>query len=352
MTENINQFLQATKKSLQNNSFVKLNLSNYKGKEENLLRIYAKRILIKKEEKLSFTYHYKTRDIQKNYSQLEAFVLLESLIGEEGFRFAALFTTSFDLDLDYIKVGNFSLKKKTASITSLPSASHDKQKNRIIEAKGRHYLQELKITDENGNVLKNAQDKYKQINHFLEIVSSLLKELPQRDVTKVVDMGAGKGYLTFALYDYLNNVLHKSAHVTGVELRKELVEQCNIIAKNSKFEHLHFEEGSITNYINTSINVLMALHACDTATDDAIFKGISCNADLIVTAPCCHKQIRRQMEQHKTENEVSVLTRHGIFMERQAEMVTDGIRALILEYYGYSTKVFEFISDAHTPKMS
>jgi len=98
------------------------------------------------------------------------------------------------------------------------------------------------------------------------------------------------------------------------------------------------------------VNLLIALHACDTATDDAIFKGIKANAELIVVAPCCHKQIRREIEQHKVKNDVSFLTKYGIFLERQAEMVTDGIRALILEYFGYKTKVFEFISDAHTPK--
>ena len=135
-----------------------------------------------------------------------------------------------------------------------------------------------------------------------------------------------------------------------MEFRPELVELCNKIAKNTGFQNLVFEQGTIEKYAGKDTNILIALHACDTATDEAIFKGITTNADLIVVAPCCHKQIRRQMEASKTVNDLDFLIKYGIFLERQAEMVTDGIRAMILEYFGYKTKVFEFISDAHTPK--
>ena len=163
-------------------------------------------------------------------------------------------------------------------------------------------------------------------------------------------MGSGKGYLTFALYDYLTNILQKNASVIGVEFRPDMVELCNGIAQKTDFENLNFVQGTIEDYDSQKTNILIALHACDTATDDAISKGISAQADLIVVAPCCHKQIRREMEKNKAKNDLDFLLKYGIFMERQAEMVTDGIRALILEYFGYKTKVFEFISDAHTPK--
>ena len=163
-------------------------------------------------------------------------------------------------------------------------------------------------------------------------------------------MGAGKGYLTFALYDYLTNVLNKPSNIIGVEYRQDLVDLCNKIAQNANFNNLHFEQGTIDNYNTKNIHILIALHACDTATDDAIYKGITNNADLIVVAPCCHKQIRREIEKQKSKNELDFITKYGIFLERQAEMVTDGIRGLILEYFGYSTKIFEFITDLHTPK--
>jgi SAM-dependent methyltransferase len=219
----------------------------------------------------------------------------------------------------------------------------------LILAKDNLYLHELGLTDEQGTVFKNAQDKYKQINQYIEILSSLIKELPQGTIKNVVDMGSGKGYLTFALYDYLLNHQQK-ANVVGVEFRKDLVDLCNKIAVNAKFEQLSFVEGTIESYDTEAIDLLIALHACDTATDDAIYKGIMANASLIVVAPCCHKQIRREIEKGKAQNELNFLTKHGIFLERQAEMVTDGLRALMLEYFGYKTKVFEFVSDVHTPK--
>ena len=349
MNEKITGFIEACKNSLADLTFVKLSLGNYKGAEENLKNIYVKRILIKNEEKLSFTYRYKTRDIVKNFSISEGTSKVQEAMSN-GFRVATLLTTGFDLSYENLHDKKFNLRKNPPSILTVPSADHDRNKIRLISSNDKPYLTELKITDENGKVLVNSQDKYKQINHYIEILSSLLKEIPSSETVKVVDMGSGKGYLTFALYDYLTTVLKIDAEVTGVEFRQDLVDLCNKIAVNTGFKKLGFQQGTIENFDSTGTNILIALHACDTATDDAIFKGISAGADLIVVAPCCHKQIRRQLEAHKTSNNLDFLTKYGIFLERQAEMVTDGIRALILEYFGYKTKVFEFISDAHTPK--
>ncbi len=345
----IQTFLSAIVKSTLNNTFVSLSLGNYKGAEEHLKNIYIKRILVKKEEKLSFTYHYKTKDIVKNYDTNEAIEKIQNALNE-GFRIANLFTLNADISIS--KNGNmgFLLTEKSATKIQIPSLSHDKDKKRLITSQGKKYLYELKITDETGKVFKATQDKYKQINHYIELLSPLIKEISAQNTYKVVDMGSGKGYLTFALYDYLQNVLKVDAQITGVEFRKDLVEICNEIAKNSDFSGLSFQQGTIESYENQDINVLIALHACDTATDDAIAKGIAADAELIVVAPCCHKQIRREIEKNKVSNDLDFLTKYGIFLERQAEMITDGIRAMILEYFGYKTKVFEFISDAHTPK--
>lgn len=343
------EFTHRLQTSLADNTFVKISLGNYKGKEENLKNVYAKRILIKTEEKLSFTYRYKTRDIVKNYSIPDGVAMVHDLLNRE-FYVATLFTTAFDLIFENLFDKKLILRENDPTNTKAPTAEHDRNKNRLISSNNKPYLTELKITDNNGKVLASAQDKYKQINHYIEILSTLIKEIPARETIKVVDMGSGKGYLTFALYDYLTNVLKTKADVTGIEFRPELVELCNNIAKNTGFQHLDFKQGTIENSDIAGTNILIALHACDTATDDAIYKGISSQADLIVVAPCCHKQIRRQLEASKTSTNIDFLTRYGIFLERQAEMVTDGMRALILEYFGYKTKVFEFISDAHTPK--
>jgi SAM-dependent methyltransferase len=341
---------EAIERSLEQDIFVKLTLGNYKGSEEHLKSVQVKRILIKKEPKLSFTYRYQRRDIVKNYDFKDAILLIDTLVDVQGFRLLTLFTTAEDIVLVHKKGENWLINPQKPTYQNVPSLDHDKTKHRKITSQSKPYLQALNITDADGNVFKNAQDKYKQINHYVEILSSLLNQLPNRPQTNVVDMGAGKGYLTFALYDYLNNVIQKPAAVVGVEFRKDLVDLCNKIGVNSGFEQLQFVEGTIDDYQNSDIHVLIALHACDTATDDAIYKGIMANADLIVVAPCCHKQIRREIEKHKTQNSLDFLTKYGVFLERQAEMLTDGLRALLLEYHGYSTKVLEFVSDAHTPK--
>jgi SAM-dependent methyltransferase len=348
-SEKTGEFMISVQTSLNENTFVKLSLGNYKGSEENLKNIYLKRISIKGEEKLSFTYRYKTRDIVKNYSLTEGFAKVQEFLNHE-FYVSTLYTTNFDLSFENLHNKKWILRKNPPTILAVPSPDHDRNKNRLISSLEKPYLTELKITDISGKVLANAQDKYKQINHYIEILSTLIKEIPARETLKVVDMGSGKGYLTFALYDYLTNVLKIKPEITGIEFRPELVELCNQIARNTGFKNLCFEQGTIENYSSSDPNILIALHACDTATDEAIFKGITSKADLIVVAPCCHKQIRRQLEAGKASNDLDFLTKYGIFLERQAEMVTDGIRALIMEYFGYKTKVFEFISDAHTPK--
>jgi len=345
MTSNtkIPNFISALEESLRDGSFVKLSLGNYKGPEDQLKNVYIRRIQVKREEKLSFTYRYKTRDIVKNHDIAEGIVLIsESLAG--GFHVATIFTTAFDLILE-----NKSLKKKEPSHTAPASSGHDRDKKRLIGTENRAYLHALNITDDKGIVLKSAQDKYRQINKYVEILSSLIQGIAPGQLNKIVDMGSGKGYLTFALYDYLIGI-GQHPEVIGVEYRAELVALCNKIAADAQFNSLHFSQGSIADYDCSDANILIALHACDTATDDAIYKGITAGAELIVVAPCCHKQIRREIEKSKAHNDLDFLMKHGIFVERQAEMVTDGLRALILDYCGYTTKVFEFISDAHTPK--
>lgn len=350
ITATIQQFTQTISDSLEQETFIKISLGNYQGADSALKNIYVRSVIIKREQKLAFTFRNKTNDIVKNYSIHEGIALLTDYL-QQGFMVATLFTTEKDVLFENRKNSKAILKESKASSKEKPSQEHNREKKRLLKPNDKAYLYELKITDEAGNVFKNAQDKYKQINHFVELLSSLIKEAnDERPLKKVVDMGSGKGYLTFTLYDYLHSVLGLDTAVTGVEYRQDLVSLCNDIAQKSGFDALSFVQGTIQDYDCDTIDLLIALHACDTATDDAIYKGIKGDAKLIVVAPCCHKQIRRELEKTKVKNEVSFLTKYGIFLERQAEMVTDGIRALILEYFGYKTNVFQFISDAHTPK--
>lgn len=348
-------FIHKISKALTEGVFVKLSLGNYKGNEEELKQLYIKPVIIKRKPMLAFNFRYKTRDIFKNYAVEEGKELIKSYLNS-GFNIATLFTNTEEFIIERTAKGVFRLRSRELAQQKEANLSHNKEKKRLIVTKNNLYLHQLGLTDNKGVIFNKAQDKYKQINRYVEILSSLIREFPTGTIKNVVDMGSGKGYLTFALYDYLLNHQWQShpfgtkAHVTGVEFRKDLVDLCNKIAANAGFDQLSFIEGTIESYNNKAIDLLIALHACDTATDDAIYKGIQANAHLIVVAPCCHKQIRKEMEKGKAKNELSFLTKHGIFLERQAEMVTDGLRALILEYFGYKTKVFEFVSDMHTPK--
>jgi len=193
----------------------------------------------------------------------------------------------------------------------------------------------------------NQQDKWRQIDKYLETIEHLLQQHPLQEDARIADMGSGKGYLTFALYDFLTKRQGMKPRITGIELRQHLVDFCNKTARENGFEGLHFVATNIREYHPARLDMLIALHACDTATDLALASGIHEKAAIIVAAPCCHKQVRRDMH---TQNEMAPLLQHGILEERQAEILTDGIRALLLEAEGYKTQVFEFISTEHTPK--
>jgi len=345
-TATLTQLSDALLDAVATGALVKLTLSKATPTAGDLKSIDVRPIMVKRELKLSFTYHHQTRDVVKNYPPHEAAALVESQL-QEHFRAAKLQTTGGDVQLSYVG-GNYQLKRHAASVTAPPQLSHDRVKQRLVTSENKPYLHALGITDAKGVVHKNAQDKFRQINKYIEILDGLIRELASRETLRIIDMGAGKGYLTFALYDYLTYTLKMKAEIVGVEFRAELVSQCNGIAQAAQFKGLRFVEGSIADYDCAGADVVIALHACDTATDDAIAKAVKANAAMIVVAPCCHKQIRRAMT--KTPVALEFLMRYGTYVERMSEMVTDGMRSQLMELSGYSTNLFEFISDAHTPK--
>lgn len=344
----LDQFLAALEAAVADGSFVRLALRMPFGSDETLKSIDIKPVEVRGELKLGFTAHHLTRDLVQNHPPAGAMGQLRKALTKD-FKQGFLFTTGFDLQFD--NQGKAPRLKETPP-TSKGAATleHDRPKARLIPAGGKSYLTALGVTDADGNVLKTAGDKFRQINRYVEILAPLLKAIPADRLRRIIDMGAGKGYLTFAVADYVTNTLKLPTEVTGVEFREDLVTLCNDIASRTGVENLGFVQGTIDSFDSAGADVLIALHACDTATDDAIAKGIAAEAQLIVVAPCCHKQIRREMEAAEGRHALDFATRHGIFLERQAEMVTDAMRALILEHFGYSTKVFEFISDLHTPK--
>jgi len=345
-TNNLEEFLKTIHNSLNNNDFIKITLSNKRIKSSDLKTVFAKVVSIKSGIKLSFVYRYPTKDITKNFDFTESIQLIEKMLKTDFFQ-ADLFTSKADWHLITNENNNVRITQKPASIAVVPAFLHDVEKNRLIDLENNVYLQELGIATSDWKIKKDMQDKFRQINKYIEIVDGIINSASLPASFSIVDMGSGKGYLTFALYDYLTNKLKLNPSIVGIELRKELVDNCNAIAKKAGFANLSFQAGTNETAELSSIDMLIALHACDTATDEAIFRGIKMNAKVIICAPCCHKQIRKQIN---PTNELKEITKHGILLERQAEIITDAIRSLILEAYGYKTKVFEFISTEHTPK--
>ena len=345
MSDNIEKFLGCVSESAEKSTLVKMTLSKPAQKHDELRNVYVKPVLIKEKRLFAFTYHYERRDEVKNYDAAQMLdILTEMLPGR--FLNAVLFTVSEDITLLVSGKGKATIQTKKVQECREQNLEHDKQKARLVNPANPWWYQ-LGLTTREGKITADMQHKFKQIYKYAEIVESLIKPMKFDGTVHIADMGAGKGYLTFALYELLTQKMHMDVDIKGVEIRSDLVLKINEIIKSSGLKGLEFVESSIQDYRPEKLDVLIALHACNTATDDAIASGIKAGAELIVCAPCCHKQIRQEMER---SGKVDAITRYGIFLERQAVMITDTIRALILEYYGYKTQVMEFIEMEHTPK--
>lgn len=342
------QFEQVLQEVLQAQQLTKLTLSKPRSKQADLRNVFARLIELKGQVQLSCTFRYKHRDETKNYALATAAKELMAFLAQDFFN-ADLFTQNKHYAFQSNKKGKSHLRQAAFVAEKEVQLTHDHQKNRPLKTtEGKAYLSALGIANKAGKILQQGQKKFRQINKYIEIISHLLKEHPLKDQARIVDMGSGKGYLTFALYDYLKNEQELQLNMTGIELRPKLVDYCNSVAADNAFDTLSFVAQDIHAYQPTGgIDMLIALHACDTATDEAIAKGINAQAEVIVVAPCCQKQVRKDMSLTPA---LKPMLKHGILLERQAVMLTDSIRALVLEAYGYKTKVFEFISTEHTPK--
>ena len=347
------KFFEKLESAVNNNSFVKMTLSKPVSKNNDFRNIYIKPILLKDNKMYQFTYRYDRRDETKNYDAKQTMEQVRSLV-PEVFQNVSLFTLTEDVILLVSKKGKPTLMCKKINENRDVDLSHDHEKQRLIDPT-KPWWHLLGLTTRDGKVTADMQHKFKQICKYVEIVDGVMRQTKFDNEIHIADMGAGKGYLTFALYEYLTTHYDKKIVMEGVEIRKDLVDKINEIIRISaplingirRISNIQFFKNSIENYKPEKLDVLIALHACDTATDDAILKGIRNNAKLIICAPCCHKQIRREMEKSgKTDS----ITKYGIFLERQAVMITDAVRALVLEYCGYKTQVMEFIEIDNTPK--
>ncbi len=340
-------FLQHIEPSLKDGSFVKMSFSKYRGGDSEFKGLMVNLISTIEGERLSFRFSYKTKDVVKNYEITKGISLVSEITGKD-FLAATLFTTNEDYSLDYSKKRVPTLHTRKPAFGTALSREHNREKHRIVDPAS-EYFYLLGISSKEGRVHSDKYDKFRQVDKFIEIVDSLVasSELKDKSEISATDLGSGKSYITFALYDYLTNTKGMNAKVKGIEQRKELADLSNKTAIQCCFNSLSFMEGKISEGDSDSADIVTALHACDTATDDAIAFALRNNAELILLAPCCQKYVRKRM--HIPEDLKPVFG-HGILEERLAVILTDSLRALVLEHFGFETKVFEFISSEHTAR--
>ncbi|ASW43564.1 class I SAM-dependent methyltransferase [Clostridium isatidis] len=325
---------------------IKIVISNKKNKEEKYNKI---NILLK------------INNNGKKYYQVEKFtdkqvfhenIDLESLeekINEYLVNYKQLSAWSADtsFDLKISKKGKIFLGKKKSNNEKLKNTSHNKEKNYILkEGMIIEPLIDLGIFTKEGKVVNSKYDKYKQINRFLEIIDDEIKKSNYKDLT-ILDFGCGKSYLTFVLYYYFVKIKNINVKMIGLDLKEDVINKCNEIAKRYNYDNIHFELGDINGYkYNNKVDMVITLHACDTATDYALYNAVKWNTRMIFSVPCCQHELNSQM---KAKN-LSILNRYGIIQERTAALMTDAIRGNLLEACGYKTQLLEFIDIAHSPK--
>ena len=365
------RFMRLLDTALGSADLVKLTLGKHRGEPADLERLLVRPVLLRGERCLQLVYRHTTKDITKNHPLAEARAVLDSLIGP-AFQNAHLQTRSQDVQLSVkekggrdkslLRIGKLaapdtatdSADSTSASSRDEPSATpaeaHNRAKQRPLDI---HlpFWTDLGLTTPQQQLIPAMSRKWRQINKFTEVFTSALAASPLAGAAadqpvRVLDFGCGKGYLTFAVHQALHQQ-GRRPQVTGVELRAELVQVCNASARRHALDGLDFDAGDVRSYTRTVLDVMIALHACDIATDHAMHFGVRAGASIIMCSPCCHKQIRPQI---KTPPLLRPLLQHGVHLGQEAEMVTDSLRALLLDAAGYDTQVFEFIALEHTNK--
>ncbi len=315
-------------------------------KGESYTKIHVRPVDIKGTYRIQLTYSYDQKIMHENLTVEDASVLLSGLM-ERYFKQAVVHTHSTDYHIVTNKRFEISIstKKGTKSVQPL---THNNRKKYVLEEGIPHdFLVALDIMNTEGKVYKPKFPKFKQINKYLEILEDTIKSVEFESVIRVVDFGCGKAYLTFAMYYYFVKILKKPVEIVGLDLKADVIANLAKLQEKLGYENLRFQQGDIQDFVwDKSPEIVVSLHACDTATDEAIAKAVHWNAKVIMAVPCCQHEAFQQIDQ----KEQGLFLKHGILKERFSALATDAIRATILEIVGYNTVVMEFVDMEHTPK--
>lgn len=342
------RFLHLLRLALAGGQFGKLLLSGPVGDEEDVERLTVRAIELRGEPALSFLWKHRTKDITKNHAPEAGLAEIAALLGAR-FRNAHLHTAAEEVQFAVSRKGRETLRVTRVEATEATApAAHDKAKQRPLDM-ARPVWSALGLTHlvkgEPALVPAMAR-KWKQINRFVEILAAAVEEAGLSAPVRVADFGSGKGYLTFAVHDWLQ-AHGLQPRVTGIELRDDMVKLCNAVIAAEQLDGIRFDQGDVRTQAVQPLDLMIALHACDIATDHALHVGLQAGARIIMSSPCCHKELRPQMTLPAV---LRPMLQHGIHLGQEAEMVTDSLRALLLESRGYRTQVFEFIALEHTSK--
>ena len=338
-----------------NETLIRVILSNPSSKD-GVIKICARPMLKNKSLLFQIEEYTKTQVFHKNLTAGDAGSYLTGKLSSDtssqtaSFKNALVETQSFTANVLVSKKGTITIKKKVNASAKQPkiSLSHNRKKKYILEEGiPVPFLIDLGVMTQNGNIVNAHYDKFRQINRFLEYIEDILPSLPTGRELRILDFGCGKSYLTFAIYYYLKVLKGYPVRITGLDLKEDVIRHCNELAVKYGYDKLEFLCGDIAYYDGCSqVDMVVTLHACDTATDYALAKAVGWGAKVILSVPCCQHELNKQMK----NDLLSPVLHYGILKERIAALMTDGLRAQILEANGYRTQILEFIDMAHTPK--
>lgn len=338
-----------------NETLIRVILSNPSSKD-GVIKICARPMLKNKSLLFQIEEYTKTQVFHKNLTAGDAGSYLTGKLSSDtssqtaSFKNALVETQSFTANVLVSKKGTITIKKKVNASAKQPkiSLSHNRKKKYILEEGiPVPFLIDLGVMTQNGNIVNAHYDKFRQINRFLEYIEDILPSLPTDRELRILDFGCGKSYLTFAIYYYLKVLKGYPVRITGLDLKEDVIRHCNELAVKYGYDKLEFLCGDIAYYDGCSqVDMVVTLHACDIATDYALAKAVGWGAKVILSVPCCQHELNKQMK----NDLLSPVLHYGILKERMAALMTDGLRAQILEANGYRTQILEFIDMAHTPK--